>query len=184
MNDILKKLIAGTEITDAEIANELYEICDRIHSSCNSECPIYAVNDSTPLTIDHACPCHKDGHAMLAFLRDKPRMVFWNCPNGCRDFVDWKHDGRVSVATCRKCGRKSKEIVMPLTPEEYVAKRGMCCPFCQSDQIQGESIDFESSGVYQNIVCLSCKKEWTDVYKLASYEALRLGDADEHGADK
>jgi hypothetical protein len=32
------------------------------------------------------------------------RMVFWVCPNGCRDIVDWNHEGDKSVATCRKCG--------------------------------------------------------------------------------
>jgi len=32
------------------------------------------------------------------------RMVFWTCPNGCRDVVDWcRCDGKL-LATCRKCG--------------------------------------------------------------------------------
>lgn len=38
------------------------------------------------------------------------RMVFWTCPNGCRDMVDWNHDGGKSVATCRKCGTSNSVI--------------------------------------------------------------------------
>ena len=42
------------------------------------------------------------------YLKSGGRMVFWTCPNGCRDIVDWNHDilGGKSVATCRKCGQK------------------------------------------------------------------------------
>ncbi len=39
----------------------------------------------------------------LAFL-DVP-FLFWVCPVGCDDFVDWKDN----VATCRKCGRRSDD---------------------------------------------------------------------------
>ena len=67
MNDILMKLINGKNITDDDIANELYEICDRIHSTCSDECPIYkyAYNQS-------GCSCHKNGHKMLRILRGTP----------------------------------------------------------------------------------------------------------------
>jgi hypothetical protein len=39
------------------------------------------------------------------------RMVFWTCPKGCCDIVDWNHDilGGKSVATCRKCGTASNQ---------------------------------------------------------------------------
>lgn len=36
---------------------------------------------------------------------DRHGFVFWACPNGCNDFVDWNDD--LTEATCRKCGRKS-----------------------------------------------------------------------------
>lgn len=38
------------------------------------------------------------------------RVVFWTCPNGCRDVVDWNHDGGKSVATCRKCGASNNVL--------------------------------------------------------------------------
>lgn len=36
-------------------------------------------------------------------------MVFWTCPNGCGDIVDWHHYLDGSVATCRKCGQRGAE---------------------------------------------------------------------------
>lgn len=39
---------------------------------------------------------------------NKTGFVFWTCPEGCRDFVDW-NDSKTQ-ATCRKCGTKSKQI--------------------------------------------------------------------------
>ncbi|MCK4822303.1 hypothetical protein KA005_41455 [bacterium] len=39
---------------------------------------------------------------------DKHGFVFWTCPNGCNDFVDWNKDS--TQAMCRKCGAKSTEI--------------------------------------------------------------------------
>jgi len=40
----------------------------------------------------------------LLALLDVP-FLFWVCPFGCDDFVDWKG----KTATCRKCGRRSDE---------------------------------------------------------------------------
>ena len=40
------------------------------------------------------------------------RMVFWTCPKGCRDIVDWNHDGGKSVPTCRKCGASNSVICL------------------------------------------------------------------------
>ncbi len=42
--------------------------------------------------------------AIDAHARRGGVVVFWVCPNGCRDFVDWNTEGEKPVATCRKCG--------------------------------------------------------------------------------
>jgi len=45
--------------------------------------------------------------AIDEYVKRGGRMVFWTCSNGCRDFVDWQHEGEKFVATCRKCGRSN-----------------------------------------------------------------------------
>ena len=74
MNLILK-LIKGVKITDIDLTVELYEICDREHSSCNTNCPVYDLNggwapDTIPI-YNHGCDCFKNGAKMLKFIREK-----------------------------------------------------------------------------------------------------------------
>ncbi len=71
MNEILMKLIQGQNVTDQEIQTELLEICERVHSSCDSECPVYAVNGSKiPWDKNlQNCICFKDGKAMYDFIK-------------------------------------------------------------------------------------------------------------------
>lgn len=45
-NSLIVKLALGHPVSDKEIANELYEICEREHSGCNNDCPVYAFNTS------------------------------------------------------------------------------------------------------------------------------------------
>ncbi|GAG75085.1 unnamed protein product [marine sediment metagenome] len=40
---------------------------------------------------------------------NKHGFVFWTCPEGCHDIVDWNDDK--TQATCRKCKTKSKRII-------------------------------------------------------------------------
>lgn len=75
--DLLLKLAKGENITDADLENELYEVCDRIHSSCDSDCPVYSLNgNSVPDTakdfnVNRGCDCFKNGKKMLEFIRSK-----------------------------------------------------------------------------------------------------------------
>ncbi len=40
------------------------------------------------------------------------------------------------------------------------------CPFCQFDDIQGDSFDVEGNHVYQLMFCLGCETSWNDEYRL------------------
>ena len=40
------------------------------------------------------------------------------------------------------------------------------CPYCKSSHIQGNDMDYTSGGIFQDVECLECGKEWTDEYKL------------------
>ena len=67
METILEKLIAKQPITDGDIAIELYEVCDRVHASCNNECPVFkknggkAVGADKPFKVNRGCDCFKNG---------------------------------------------------------------------------------------------------------------------------
>lgn len=74
---LLMKLINREPITDADIENELYEVCCHEHSSCNPQCPVFKLNgNAVPDTakdfkVNRGCDCFKSGENMLAFIRSK-----------------------------------------------------------------------------------------------------------------
>ena len=70
MNKLLKKLIVKEKVTDRNIADVLYEICEREHSSCSEECPVFEEYGEIPWNkTGENCKCFKDGKKMLEFLR-------------------------------------------------------------------------------------------------------------------
>ena len=58
---------------------------------------------------------------------------------------------------------------LPMSSKEYAEAGDSMCPHCGSDQIEGASINIEGNKAYQDISCLDCEKEWTDVYTLTGY---------------
>lgn len=66
---IIEKLAAGEQISDDDIEQELYEICERVHSSCNDDCPIYRINDCSVPEVGDDCMTFKNGSKMLGFIR-------------------------------------------------------------------------------------------------------------------
>jgi hypothetical protein len=72
-------LIKSEPITDIDLIDELYEICDHEHSSCNSDCPVYFINNCKVLDtandfkINRGCDCFKDGRKMLNFIRNNDK---------------------------------------------------------------------------------------------------------------
>jgi len=50
--------------------------------------------------------------------------------------------------------------------KNYLKEGGVRCPFCRSDQIQGEDIDIDAGRAYQDMKCLDCDSVWTDTYAL------------------
>jgi len=55
------------------------------------------------------------------------------------------------------------------TKWDYLKNSGQC-PFCGSDDIVGDSYDYEGDTVTQEISCSSCHKTWNDIYKLVDVE--------------
>ena len=73
--DLIIRLAKGEVPSDKELSDELYEICDSVHASCDDECPVFKLNGSAvPDTAkdfnkNRGCDCFKNGAAMLQFIR-------------------------------------------------------------------------------------------------------------------
>lgn len=60
----------------------------------------------------------------------------------------------------------------PMTNSEYHALEEPRCPYCGSVQIEGGGVEINKAGAWQAVTCLSCGKEWNDIYKLIAYESV------------
>lgn len=75
MSDLIVKLVKGESVNDADLTDHLYEICDREHSGCNNNCPVYELNggkvpdSANDFEVNRGCDCFKNGSAMLDFIR-------------------------------------------------------------------------------------------------------------------
>lgn len=77
MSELIVKLVIGQSISNDDIATELYDICDREHSSCNENCPVYRLNGNkvpdsvNDFKVNRGCDCFKNGYNMMDFIRKK-----------------------------------------------------------------------------------------------------------------
>ena len=74
MEVIIRKLIAGEVVSELDVEDALYEMCDREHASCNDACLVYKLNGSKIpdlLKTSCGCDCFKDGCTMLNFIKNR-----------------------------------------------------------------------------------------------------------------
>lgn len=74
-DEIVVKLAMGKLPTEDEINYALFEICDRVHASCDDDCPVYKLNGhQVPRCSEEehygGCLCFKDGVAMQKFIAE------------------------------------------------------------------------------------------------------------------
>lgn len=74
--------------------------------------------------------------------------------------------------------------------EQYVKFGGEFCPFCKSPEVIQDGplyYDNENSKVYRGVMCLSCIRDWTDVFTLNAvipqYNPLAMKDPKEDEDD-
>lgn len=59
----------------------------------------------------------------------------------------------------------------PMTDKEYRDHGANCCPYCGSENIEGDGqIEADSSQAWQDVTCSDCEETWQDVYELVGYE--------------
>ncbi len=57
---------------------------------------------------------------------------------------------------------------------EYLARGGVSCPKCRSQNISGGFIEVAQGQVRQRVSCPNCETQWTDLYCLAGIEETEL----------
>jgi transposase-like protein len=57
----------------------------------------------------------------------------------------------------------------PATIAQHVKDHGAHCPFCSSDEIEGDGVEIDGGDAYQDVTCNDCGAEWSDRYQLASF---------------
>lgn len=65
----------------------------------------------------------------------------------------------------------NKEVINPMTDEEYIKSAGNKCPYCKSVEIETTCpVQTDDSCAWQNVKCNDCEYEWQDIYNLAGYQ--------------
>ena len=58
---------------------------------------------------------------------------------------------------------------VPMSQRRYRKEGGACCPFCGSEQIEGQDVTAGGGYAEQEQACYDCDKVWTDTYALTGY---------------
>ena len=69
--------------------------------------------------------------------------------------------------------QRKEEPDRMIDKEVYVNDKGLKCPFCRSQLIEGGFIEVQNGKAYQEIGCTECKNKWQDVYQLVDIVPIR-----------
>ena len=64
---------------------------------------------------------------------------------------------------------------MPDLKKKYLDSGGSICPYCESSQIEGGSIEIDGQQAWQKVSCLDCEKDWDDIYNLVDVDLREEG---------
>ena len=56
--------------------------------------------------------------------------------------------------------------------DQYLAKGGVECPACGSNDIEGHSVTINEARAFQTVHCHVCDAEWMDTYALTSVQLV------------
>ena len=56
--------------------------------------------------------------------------------------------------------------------DTYIKAKGLRCPFCESESIEGGFIQVEAGEAFQDMSCSQCQGKWQDVYRLVDVTPL------------
>jgi len=65
-----------------------------------------------------------------------------------------------------------ESITIDRQQENYVARKGQCCPNCGSADIAGEPIEADGDEGISETHCFNCKSTWKDQFRLVGFTGL------------
>ena len=99
--------------------------------------------------------------------------------------TEWDDDGtgygqELSISSegighCSQCGHSGSVTSFDLR-KDYLESGGMICPYCQSTNIEGRSVDIDGGKAYQKVFCVDCAGTWQDEYTLTAVALLEPGE--------
>lgn len=72
---LIEKLVTDEKVTKDDIYDALNEICESVHSSCDTSCPVNRLNGGEApdtagdFNINRGCDCFKNGEKMYKFIK-------------------------------------------------------------------------------------------------------------------
>jgi hypothetical protein len=69
------------------------------------------------------------------------------------------HDPTSRAASCSDEDRQRR----------YLECRGLRCPFCGDEDLEGGPVEIDGGGASQEMSCLACDRQWYDVYTLTGF---------------
>ena len=109
-----------------------------------------------PVSGPRCCTCGADA-ARRAPTDPEPK---WSIVHGAAYCPDCKDKAAAAA------DQPVKTVPSQEASEQYVRQRGVNCPHCGSNQLEGGPVEIDAGVATQNIGCLACQQEWTDQYKL------------------
>jgi len=58
----------------------------------------------------------------------------------------------------------------------YIKAKGLVCPHCGAESIEGGFIQVEAGEAFQGMSCSQCQGKWQDVYRLVDVTPLGRED--------
>ena len=71
--------------------------------------------------------------------------------------------------------RKEEQEAM-INKTTYINAKGLICPHCGADSIEGGFIEVEAGEALQDMSCCQCRGKWQDIYHLV--DVVPLGKED------
>lgn len=50
----------------------------------------------------------------------------------------------------------------------YLKSGGLQCPFCRSNNIESDRVEYDDASISANVQCQECRRKWRDTYKVVS----------------
>jgi transposase-like protein len=87
-------------------------------------------------------------------------LSIWDIEEKIEHRLDKMREGRAE--------KEKEDNEITADREAYYLEHSCSCPFCHSDNIEGQGFEYDiGNETSQRVVCLACDRSWTEIYKLS-----------------